>query len=162
MQNNLNPPNTRRRALLQGSLAAPVVLTVSSSAAASITTFGKCLANHASQEADAAFFSSAPDNWFRKQVTVVQLQRGSHTGWFYFDPALNDFVDISAPGKAARIGALLEKGWEKIGEDKRWALVWVDSRTGTPYSVMQVQRPAGYTASSTTCMMSVKPGGWKK
>lgn|SRR5512145_1738134 len=162
MANNDNQPSKHRRAILQGSLAAPVVLTVSSPAAATVTTFSKCLANHANQEADAAFFTGGPDNWFRKQVPVVQLQRGSQSGWFYFDPALNDYVNVNAPGQATRIGAMIEKGWEKIGEDQRWALVWVDSKTGTPYSVMQVQQPMGYTASTTTCMMSVKPGGWHK
>ena len=45
MDQKSSKPSQKRRAILQGSLAAPVVLTVSSPTAAQVTSFGKCLAN---------------------------------------------------------------------------------------------------------------------
>lgn len=152
-------PSQHRRAILRGSLAAPVVLTVSSPAAA-VTTFGKCLANQAAEAQPETFFSTSADNWFRKQVAVVRLKHGNDIDWFYLDPGFNDYVRLSTPNQASGIGAMLDGGWKKVGEGKRWALVWVDTKSGSPFSVVQVQRPMGYTAATGTCMASVKPG-WK-
>lgn len=149
-------PSPQRRAILRGSLAAPVVLTVSSPVAA-VTTFGKCLANQAADAQPQNFFSVSADNWFRKEVGVVKLKHGNDVDWFYLDPGFNDYVRLSAPNQASGIGPLLQGGWHKVGDGKRWALVWVDSKSGEKFSLMQVQRPMGYTAATGTCMASVKP-----
>ena len=50
MNNKSSKPSQKRRAILQGSLAAPVVLTVSSARAAQMTTVGKCMANIGEQK----------------------------------------------------------------------------------------------------------------
>lgn len=149
-------PSPHRRALLRGTLAAPVVLTVSSPAAA-VTTFGKCLANQAADAQPQNFFTVSSDNWFRKRVRVAQLKHGNDVDWFYLDPGGNQYVRLSAPSQSTGISAMLDGGWKKVGEGERWALVWVDSKTGSNFSVMQVQRPMGYTAATGTCMASVKP-----
>jgi hypothetical protein len=158
MQAKLNAPNENRRKLVQGTLAAPLVLTVSSASATAVTSFGKCM-DRLTQLPQGAFFalSADADIWMRKQVPIVQLKHGNDTDWFYFDPGLNDYVRLSSPTVATGIGALM-KGWQKTADGTRWALVWVNSGTGTPFSVMQVQRPAGYQASTMSCYTSLARG----
>jgi len=144
-----------RRTILKGSLAAPVVLTVSSASAASVSSFGVCMNNLKALPLGPFFApSSTADMWMRKQVPVVQLKHGNDTDWFYFDPGINDYVRLSSPKVATGIGALMT-GWQKLAEDARWALVWVDSRSGNQFSVMQVQQPSGYQATTMSCYSSM-------
>lgn len=145
-----------RRTILKGSLAAPVVLTVSSASAASVSSFGVCMNNLKALPQGPFFASSASaDMWMRKQVPVAQLKHGNDVDWFYFDPGINDYVRLSSPTVATGIGALLSGGWQKLADDTRWALVWVDSRSGNQFSVMQVQKPSGYQATTMSCYSSM-------
>jgi hypothetical protein len=157
----VNQPNENRRKILQGSLAAPMVLTVSSASAASVTSFGKCLQRLNGEEAG-SFFTSSSDNWFRANVEVVKLQKGAvksagEEGWFYFDPGKNQYVNLESPLTPTGIGRL-HNGWTKVEQSSRRALVWVEPTSGNQYRVMQVERPSGYTAVTMSCMTSVRPG----
>ena len=66
-------PNQKRRAVLRGSLAAPVVLTVSSPAAA-VSSLRRCLNNQNAQNAG-PFLSASEDTWLRKPVDVHKLEK---------------------------------------------------------------------------------------
>jgi hypothetical protein len=155
-QPQLNVPSQHRRTILKGSLAAPVVLTVSSASAASVTSFGKCMNNLKALPAGAFFQSTSnADIWMRKQVPVVRLKHGWDEDWFYFDPGLNDYVRLSNPTVATGIGALMT-GWTKQEDGTRWALVWVDSMPGTQFSSMQVQQPSGFQATTMSCYTSLR------
>jgi hypothetical protein len=167
MSSKSNKPSMNRRAVLRGSLAAPVVLTVSSPAAA-VTSLQRCLANAAAQGAD-PFISSGADTWLRTSVAVHKLEKDNgggndkqsatgtndkqSTDWVYFDEGLQDFVTVSTPNTRLGIGPLM-KGWKKTASETRLALVWVDEKNGTPYSKLQIQRPAGYTACTHSCYTS--------
>jgi len=157
-------PNQKRRAVLQGSLAAPVVLTVSSASAATMTSVGKCMANIGDQKPSEFFTSSKDsDRWFRKQVDVVKLERGGgqnlESDWFYFDPQKSEYVRLSAPLVSTDIRANLNGGWRLIDQSKRWGLWWVDSKKGTPYSMVTVQQPLGYQAVTCSCAASFTKTG---
>ena len=86
MDNNV----TTRRKILQGSLSAPLVLTVSSAAAA-VSSFNACIASGANnQPADSIRIIQTQDQWFRCPVTVWPLYRGgsnNSVGNFYKDNA---------------------------------------------------------------------------
>ena len=95
----------KRRAILQGSLAAPVVLTVSSASATMVSSHMKCAQNIV-QPTDAElrgmFFVdrqrnlSTADTWLRAPVTVTLFKHGNDAeDWFFFDKPLGDHVRIS-------------------------------------------------------------------
>ncbi len=157
MTTQSNSPSSTRRKLLTGSLAAPVVLTVSSPAAATMTTFGKCLANQVNQQ-NAPFFtlSKEADNWLRAPVPVVKLRHGNDAYWFFQDKNLGDYVRIDTM-QAMNWGAAVPQQWNQEATGTRWALVWVDQQTGSAVNAVQIQRPSGYTATTMSCYTSVKP-----
>lgn len=172
-------PNQKRRAVLRGSLAAPVVLTVSSPAAA-VSSLRKCLNNQNARHAE-PFINASADTWLRKPVKVHKLEKSEGhdkdkdrdrdnkgwgmgggpnkktTDWVYFDEGLQDFVTVAAPHRRQDIGPLMN-GWKKVATETRWGLVWVDENSGTPYSKLQIQRPAGYTACTHSCYTSFNSG----
>jgi hypothetical protein len=172
-------PNQKRRAVLRGSLAAPVVLTVSSPAAA-VSSLRKCLNNQNARNAE-PFISASADTWLRKPVDVHKLEKSEGkdkdkdkdkdnkgwaqgggpdkktTDWVYFDEGLRDYVTVAAPHRRQDIGPLMN-GWKKVATEKRWGLVWVDENSGTPYSRLQIQRPTGYTACTNSCYTSFNSG----
>jgi hypothetical protein len=161
MDQKSGKPSQKRRAILQGSLAAPVVLTVSSPSAAMVSSHMKCIANVA-QPADAAlpgiFFvtqqvkDSPSDTWFRTSVTVEQFSHGGQVAWFY-KQANNVYVNINTLTP-------MPNGWQKVDLEPvqtRWALVWVDT-SGNQYGVIQVQRPtSSYVLTTESCNASVNP-----
>jgi len=162
MDQKSGKPSQKRRAILQGSLAAPVVLTVSSPSAAMVSSHMKCIANIA-QPADAAlpgiFFvtqqikDSPSDTWFRAPVNVEKFSHGNQVAWFY-KQANNVYVNIATL-------TTMPNGWKKVDLEPvqtRWALVWVNS-SGVPYSsVIQVQRPtSSYVLTTESCNASVNP-----
>jgi hypothetical protein len=151
-----------RRKILQGTLAAPVVLTVSSASAQAITSFGKCLANLTGQQPTAsAFFTRSADTWFRAQVPVVEIFKGSQSlGTYYFDPMGGRYVNVVYPFAACAdfAGSTLPNASYRFGATSaRWALVYFDPRSTTPYSdltgktIITLQKPSGYLASSISC-----------
>jgi hypothetical protein len=155
-------PSKARRRVIQGSLAAPVVLTVSSASATSVTSFGRCLANLNNQQPGKFFITETEvttDNWLRKQVDVVQLAWGQKdVDWFYLDPTQQLYVRLSNP--AFNPVSPLDKNYQTKALGKRWALVWVDSMSGTPYKsqysiVVQVQKPSGCQATTKSCYTSL-------
>jgi hypothetical protein len=163
-------PNQKRRAVLRGSLAAPVVLTVSSPAAA-VSSLRKCLNNQNARNAE-PFINASADTWLRKPVDVHKLEKSEGndkdgtkgggpdkktTDWVYFDEGLRDYVTVAAPHMRQNIGPLMN-GWKKVATEKRWGLVWVDENSGTPYSRLQIQRPTGYTACTNSCYTSFSSG----
>ncbi|MDZ7653766.1 MAG: hypothetical protein U5L03_15075 [Burkholderiaceae bacterium] len=152
--------NKTRRRLIQGSLAAPAVLTVSSASAASVSSFGRCLVNQKQQPT--AFFIEesklSTDNWLRKDVPVSQWKlKGQNPVWFYWDPGRREFVRLSEPlANGLNLWDMKKAGWESTGAtSRRWALVWVDSDNGARYRVMQVMQPSGYQATTKSCYTSL-------
>ena len=98
MDQKSGKPSQKRRAILQGSLAAPVVLTVSSPGAAATTSFGRCLENQLKtqrQPATSEFFALSQDSWYRTSVPVVKLKVEGVESWYYLDPSLSRYVKIS-------------------------------------------------------------------
>lgn len=141
---------TVRRKLLRGSLAAPLVLTVSSASAAT-TSFARCLRN-APREADAPFFATSGDTWFRRKVDVVQLwAKGNNRGYYFLDQVKNLYVSIEAPYKELSFGSHLDEGWKISSYTSRWALVWFDRGTSTEYSKITLQQPRGSAATTMSC-----------
>src|SRR5215470_20251265 len=116
-----------RRKVLRGSLAAPVVLTVSSASVAA-ASFGRCLANTHTPD---TFFSSTSDRWFRTQVEVTELSsQGWDLGYFYEDPVQNVFVSINPPYAALRFNSATMPANVKVtSQTTRWAVVWFDKAT---------------------------------
>ncbi len=141
-----------RRKLLRGSLAAPVVLTVSSASAAT-ASFARCLNNTDANTSNTVFFTGSQDKWFRAQVPVTGLwSQGSDLGYFYNDPVKNAFVSINAPYGALSFNAATMPSYVKVtSQSSRWALVWFDKATTTQYTKISIQQPFGSTASSMSC-----------
>ena len=159
MDRKSSKPSQKRRAILQGSLAAPVVLTVSSPTAAQVTSFGKCLANQLTEQpATSLNFTPSPDNWYRINVPVVQLKYQSIEDWYYLDPSVSKYVKLSSL-ETMSFGQVLPPGCNIKDNSTRWLLVWVDPTTGTRSQYLQAQRPGGYTAATMSCMTSVNPAG---
>jgi len=151
-----------RRRILQGTLAAPVVLTVSSASAQAVTSFGRCLKN-ASVQQPTTFFtnSAAADTWFRSQVPVVEIFKGSQTqGTFYFDPKLGNYVNVVYPYSVFKgfAGATPPNpSWRLGAVSARWAVVYFEPTSATPYKdamgrkIITLQKPSGYLATSISC-----------
>jgi hypothetical protein len=162
MDQKSGKPSQKRRAILQGSLAAPVVLTVSSASATTMTTLGKCMTNIGTEQPSTFFLDpkDPKDKWFRRRVTVVKLRNsaGDKTDWLYFDPGFNDYVLLTSPLVKTGYAGDTAAGWTTFKESERWALVWLDSTRAQPYSQIQVERPtSSYQVSTTTCACSVNP-----
>lgn len=149
----MNKQAALRRKVLRGSLAAPVVLTVSSASAAT-TTFGRCLANSPSTTTAAFFQNSATaDKWYRTQVPVTGLWWGGiDYGFFYNDPVKGCFVSCSAPYHSLPFSAATMPQWCKVtSSSTRWALVWFDKATSTRYSKITLQQPMNSAACTMSC-----------
>jgi hypothetical protein len=152
-----------RRKILQGTLAAPVVLTVSSASAQAISSFGRCIQRLTAQQPTNFFTNSASaDTWFRSRVPVVEIFKGSHKqGTFYFDPKIGSYVNVVSPYAVFTgfTGAVApSKGPWKLGAvGARWALVYFEPTSATPYSnamgrtIITLQKPSGYLATSMSC-----------
>ncbi|MCU0949494.1 MAG: hypothetical protein MUC68_00195 [Burkholderiaceae bacterium] len=147
----------KRRAIIKGSLAAPVVLTVSSASATAATSFGRCLRNGAKSQP--AFFvtKNRLDNWLRKQVDIVELSfNGKSRGWFYLDPLSRVYVGVQPPHQALTFGSTMLPGWQQSGTAKRWALVYIDSSNAAQYRHVTLQKPTGYMAATVSCYSSFR------
>lgn len=162
MDQKSGKPSQKRRAILQGSLAAPVVLTVSSPSAAQVTTLGRCMANirNLPEGMKPAYLVEADDTWFRKQVPVVKLTLGNSsqqmTDWVFFDEALQDYVTVATPHTRLNIGPL-SGGWGIAATGTpRWGLVWVHEGTKSISTETRLQPPGGYTAVTDSCWTSFK------
>src|SRR5215471_20251098 len=115
----------QRRKVLRGSLAAPVVLTVSSASVAA-ASFARCLAS--TSAAPDSFFVNSSDQWFRTQVEVTQLwSQGMDLGYFYEDPVKNVYVNIVSPNAAMTFNsATMPPNVKVTSQSTRWAVVWFD------------------------------------
>lgn len=139
-----------RRKLLRGSLAAPVVLTVSSASAAT-SSFARCLAG-TSTKPD-SFFTQTADSWFRSQVSVTGLwAAGQDLGFFYNDPVKNAFVGVTSPNIVLPFNAATIPPFVKVtSQSTRWAVVWFDKATNTRFSKISLQQPYNSTATTMSC-----------
>jgi hypothetical protein len=167
MDKKSSQPSRKRRAILQGSLAAPVVLTVSSASAQALTSAGARLARMKDyQPAKSLYFQDSPDNWFRRSVPVVKLKFKSKvdggTGksvirdddWFYLDPDKGKYIRLSSM-QWMSFGPELTKEWEITTETStRHLLVWVDPRTGAESLRMQVEPKGDQIAATVSAMGS--------
>jgi hypothetical protein len=147
-----------RRKVLRGSLAAPVVLTVSSASVAA-ASFTRCLAN--TNSAPDAFFVNSSDQWFRTQVEVWQLSslQGVDFGYFYEDPVKDVFVSINSPYTALNFnsGPSMPPNVRATQAGTRWAVVWFDKATSTQYSRITPIKPnPGASAVSVSCYGSFR------
>ena len=146
-----------RRKFLRGSLAAPVVLTVSSPSVQAATSFGRCLAKLEGQQA--LFFAASADNWFRALVKVDQLwSQGQDRGYFFLDQVKNVYVGVVPPYSALTFGQVLDPGWKITGSSTRSALVWFSTATMAQYAKITVQQPRGYLAATISCYSSFARG----
>ena len=138
-----------RRKLLRGSLAAPVVLTVSSASSAAASSFARCLKNDTTSN---TFFTQDTDRWFRKQVPVSSLiAQGQNQGYYFLDPVKSVWVNVNAPNTALTFGAIMPPGWKIGTQSTRWALVWFDKSTTIQYSKITLQKPWGASATTMSC-----------
>jgi hypothetical protein len=157
----VNQPSQNRRKILQGTLAAPMVLTVSSPTAAMVTSHMKCMANitqPTTGELPGLFFLTEQqylnpaDTWLREQIRVKLFRHNANNeGWFFNDP-IAGWVNVSNL-------TLLPNGWHGVNgvaEQTRWALVWVDSRSGQKIRV-SLQRPTEAQFTTESCNTSVRP-----
>lgn len=149
--------NSVRRKIIKGSLAAPVVLTVSSASASAATSFGRCLRNNG--KVQPAFFVSKGkrDNWLRKQVDVIELKQNGHSrGLFYLDPMRRTYVAVKEPHAALGFGSSLAPGWSAGEATKRWALVYFDGYSAAQYQHVTLQRPSGFMPATVSCYSSFR------
>jgi hypothetical protein len=161
MHSNKSQPSPKRRAILQGSLAAPVVLTVSSASAQMVTSHMKCMANirqPTTAELPGLFFvttaikDSPADTWLRKQITVRMFKKSANESGFFYKDSIAGWVNVSTL-------TTLPNGWQEVSpltEETRWALVWVDSRTGQQIGV-SMQQPMDGQFTTESCNTSVRP-----
>jgi hypothetical protein len=146
-----------RRKVLKGTLAAPVVLTVSSASATSLSSFGRCMRNLKGDQVGDLFLRERDlslDTWLRKEIKVVKLARGDDEHWFYLDPGRSLYVRLTDP-TGPGISPYDMNGWTAVDYSRRWMLVWVNDDSGKPYWKMQVQRPSGYQATTKSCYSSL-------
>jgi len=143
---------TVRRKLLRGSLSAPVVLTVSSASAQTVTSFGQCIARNAGQQ-PSAFLVPASDAWYRvKNVIVYTISRnGTPLSGYYFIDGLF-YRSTSSPG-TIYLNNPLPLGYSATAAPEPWwQLVWFDS------SGNQVtggwQNPQNGLAATLSCQLS--------
>jgi len=145
-----------RRKLLRGSLAAPVVLTVSSASAAAISSFSRCLRS-ADANTPYRFFSEDTDHWFRQKVPVSMLNvQGRDQGYYFLDQVRNVYVSVNPPYNELNFGQLMPQGWQVSSQSTRWALVWFDKSSSTQYSRITLQRPRGASATTMSCYGSFR------
>jgi len=152
----------KRRAILQGSLAAPVVLTVASPTAAA-SSFARCIRNLPNDPPSGTLlFLDAWDGksgFWRVSRPVVQFANPSGNGvnatdWLYNDPNLG-YVSVNDPFTPVKI----PDGWLQSGSSNRWLLAWFD-KDGNP-GPYQVQRPFSFKASTVSCHTSFTSGSGK-
>lgn len=145
-----------RRKLLQGGMAAPVVLTISSASASPMSSFGRCLRSGPKQQMP-AFFTQQSDGWFRKPVQIAGLSFGGvYRGEFYLDPRLDRYVEIRPPYAMLNFGQLMPPPWRQVSTNVRWALVYFDTDSGAEYRYLTLQQPSGYKPTTISCYGSLR------
>ena len=83
----MTDPSNNRRKILQGSMAAPLVLTVSSASAA-VNSFTQCIENTAGNQPAASLnIVQSADQWFRCPVTVFTYTKDGSSVKLYQDSA---------------------------------------------------------------------------
>ena len=152
-------PNQKRRAVLRGSLAAPVVLTVSPAVSAARTSFEtKVEGLKTYQPARSQYFKESPDNWLRRSVQVVKLKykekgngpdsKSAKEDWYYLDPNKSRYIKLSSM-EWMSFGAILPEGWEQTRETgTRYLLVWLDPKTGEQSLMAQAEPKGGQLAAT--------------
>ena len=155
MSQKSDKPSQKRRAILQGSLAAPVVLTVSSPSAATMTTIGRCMANDLAK-GNPAYLVPTDDTWMRIPVTVYSLDKGDGktTGLVFYDQYLQDHVTIDT-FTPQNIKDLSHLGWSESNRHTRYGLQWVDETSKTASTQIRWQ-PNGWRPVTDSCWTSFK------
>jgi hypothetical protein len=159
MDQKSGKPSQKRRAILQGSLAAPVVLTVSSPSAATMTTVGRCLANldNAPKPPYLVDAIRPGDTWMRIRVPVVKLTRPNNEVIYefaFYDNALNGYRKVESPHDPVVFSRSDQNNFSVAPNGERWGLQWVDDRYKVESSSIQIQPPSGYRAVTGTCWTS--------
>jgi len=164
MDQKSDKPSQKRRAILQGSLAAPVVLTVPSPSAATQTTLGRCLANldNGPQPAFLVADTSPPvDTWLRVQVPVVKLVEPNSTVICeaFRDGALSGPVPyryITYPYAQVQLDTNQLKTFSVVETNTNLrGLQWVDETYKTTSTKIQLETPgSGYRHATGTCWSS--------
>jgi hypothetical protein len=163
MDQKSGKPSQKRRAILQGSLAAPLVLTVSSAGAqVALTSSERALANLKDmQPGESLYFKDSPDNWFRRPVKVEKMKyKGkesllSKEEWFYLDPAKNQYFRLSTMDWML---ASSMADWDATKETSvRYLLVWVDPKTGGEAIKMSAKPSSNLIAATCSAIRSVNP-----
>jgi len=147
---------TARRNLLKGTLSAPIVLTVSSASAQTVTSFGKCIANNGNSQPTATYVSNT-DGWYRIAVTVYGIYKGNPTsgmlqGYFFKDGS-GLYHSVTPTSYALWNGTgIVAAPYQVDGGHPWWQLVWYDSN-GQPVGTGW-QNPNSGLAATLSCQLS--------
>ena len=137
----MNEPSSNRRKILQGSLAAPLVLTVSSASAQAVTSFTQCIEQAASNQPNPSLnIVPSTDAWFRCPITVYTYSNGSVTVNLYQDG--NGTYRNVTNGEAFSITT----AWTKTGEATWRRLVYFGT-DGSPKGAGWEKLTGGYAVS---------------
>jgi hypothetical protein len=149
-----------RRKLLQGSLAAPLVLTVASPSALAATSFGACIARIADQPQPGPdrIWSIEPDDMFRRQETIyagtLNLPGPKVEKNFYM--IADRYFPVDACHTAGYAAGDFLKSGKPTAKYKRWALVYVyEDGAAANFGPC---KPANSYAVTTSCWASFNTG----
>jgi len=135
----MNKVEARRR-ILQGSLSAPVILTVSSASVAATTSFTKCIANGVGNQPDKKInIQPTTDTWFRCPVTVYAIYQGDGTKNLYG----NFYLDGSTY-KNVTDGSILPLHEFRVGASSTWYRLVYFGTDGSPMGAGWERQSGGY------------------
>jgi len=174
MDQKSSKPSQKRRAILQGSLAAPVVLTVPGASAQTNTTLGRCLVN-LDRESPPAFFVSdpPPDTWMRVQVQLYRLTAPPQNTVIceraFIDEALlaanqlsphRAYRDLDAPPSYPQVSFSQSQAQNYTATKNGTVsgLVWVDEQSRRVWDRFQIENPGSYRHATGTCWSSFVRG----
>jgi hypothetical protein len=165
MDQKSGKPSQKRRAILQGSLAAPVVLTVASPAAAQMTTLGRCLLRDAEKDPLYLVDTKTYDTWLRIRVQVYKLTRSNGdvlSEYAFFDEGLGvsgGYRHVPAPHNPVLLpNGVNASNMDATPNGERWGLKWVNEVSKVESSKIQIEPPTGYRSVTGTCWSSFKTG----
>lgn len=161
MDTKSSMPSQKRRAILRGSLAAPVVLTVSSPSAATVTTLGRCLANldNAPEPTYLVDAIQPGDVWLRIRVPVVTLSRpNGDVIWefAFYDDALGAYRKVAAPHQVVVLSQADQNNFRVSANGERWGLQWVHEGDKVESTRIQIEPPSGFRSVTGSCWSSFK------
>jgi len=139
---------TVRRKLLRGSLSAPVVLTVSSASAQTVTSFGQCIAANSNNQPTTKYVA-APDQWYRSAISVYPIKNGTTLVGYYF---LDGGTYRNTSNPSSTLTPPLPNGYTVGPAQPWWQLVWFNS-SGQAVGAGW-QNPQNGLAATLSCQLS--------